>query len=174
MDNDPFLVVDMLNLVDNVIDEINKFHKSSFDANNIFNSANDLKYINSIKTIISKEFKEPSEDFVKFFTSKIYDGRNTEKVISYFSEIIKKSFDVYQNEYLQTKFNNFVDNHVKLIVSEDEYKIETTELEIESYYAIKSILSETIEDLNRIKYKDTKIILIYSLIVLVKIYVECI
>jgi len=45
MDQKPFLEFEITNLKDNVIAEIAKFHKSSFDVNNIVNNASSLKYI---------------------------------------------------------------------------------------------------------------------------------
>ena len=91
MDEKPFLDINMLELKDAQIEELKKFHKSYFDLDNIINTASTLKYSNEIKAVLNNEFKQPSEDFIKYFIYKVYSGKATEKVIKQFSEIVKIS-----------------------------------------------------------------------------------
>jgi len=56
MDKKPFLEIDMLNLKDNQIEELKKFHKSYFDIETILSSASELKYIHELKSILTEEF----------------------------------------------------------------------------------------------------------------------
>jgi hypothetical protein len=102
--------------------------------------------------------ENPSEEYIRFFTNKMYNGRNTEKILEYFNGIIKKS----HLELLQENFNDrinkvIVKNEVDLQLEDEEKKnvLVTTELEIESYYIIKSLLRSVVEDIDRLKYKDT-------------------
>lgn len=44
MDSKPYLVINMLDLSDNEIEQIKKFHKSYYDESNILSTAQDLKY----------------------------------------------------------------------------------------------------------------------------------
>jgi hypothetical protein len=50
------------------------FHKSNFDVNNIITNASSLKYIKEIRKQINDELTSPSNEFVKLFASKVYDG----------------------------------------------------------------------------------------------------
>jgi len=82
MDEKPFLEINMLELKDTQIEELKKFHKSYFDIDNIINTASTLKYSNEIKFLLSNEFKQPTEDFIKFFIKNVYSGMATKKVIN--------------------------------------------------------------------------------------------
>ena len=49
MDEKPFLEVDLLEIDENIIPELNKLTKSSFDLESIINAAGELKYVSLIK-----------------------------------------------------------------------------------------------------------------------------
>lgn len=74
MDAKPFLELDLLNLKEPVVEEVKKFSKSSFELDSILATASDLKYMREIRRILDEEINNPSEDFVKFFASKVYSG----------------------------------------------------------------------------------------------------
>jgi len=171
MDEKPFLDFDITSIKDGVIEELKKFHKSYFNIEEIVNSASELKYANEIKALMSNELKTPSENFVRFIVGQIYPGRATEKVITQFTEIIRKSLTQLVNDIVNEKIKSALDkeNEPKsdnisvvenvaeqnLSKDENENKIETTEIELEGFYTIKSIL-RTKFDANRITYKDTQ------------------
>ena len=159
MDIAPFLEIDLLNLKDSDIIEIKKFCKENFDINTIMNSASNLKYASSIEKILSEEFDNPSDDFIKLILNKgVYDGVKTQNIIDKYRAILKKSINHYINvlinQRLQTALNNpnEIDNEIEEKIEEDD--IVTTNEELESYYTVKSILSETINP-KQIFYKDT-------------------
>ena len=79
MDSKPFLEINLLKIKDNEINELKKFFKSSFDIDTILNSAEELKYSNSIKKLLKSEFEEPSENFIMFILNEVYDGIKTQK-----------------------------------------------------------------------------------------------
>jgi len=81
MDDKPFLEINITDLKDNQIEEIKKFHKSYFDADNIVNSASELKYSNELKLLFQQEINNPSPEFVKFFTKQVYQGVVTSRVL---------------------------------------------------------------------------------------------
>lgn len=74
MDEKPFLEINMLDLKDTQIEELKKFHKSYFDVDMILSSASELKYMGELRTVIGKEFTNPSTDFVRFFGKQVYEG----------------------------------------------------------------------------------------------------
>ncbi len=162
MDEKPFLEVDLLNLKEQVITELKKFHKSYFDINNIFNSASELKYSNHIKSIINDELNDPTVNFVKFFVSQVYSGVGTQKVLTQFKDIVKRSF----NQFISDKINDTLKTAIETektkeaeIIKQttspavEESIIVTTEEEMEAYFIVKSILRAKFES-SRIHYRD--------------------
>lgn len=161
MDSTPFLEIDLENLSDNDIVEIGKFKKENFDINEIFSTAENLKYLGQMKKILKEEFSKPSDDFVKMILSKgIYDGVKTVNIIERYKPILKKSISLYFNELLNSKIKNVIEKSIEEENEEEiqinnEPKIVTTVEELQSFYTVKSILSEQCE-LERITYKDNE------------------
>lgn len=79
MDLVPFLEINMLSIKDSSISELKKFCKDNFDKDKIFSTAEELKYSSLIKNILSSEFENPSEEFVRFILSGIYEGQKTRR-----------------------------------------------------------------------------------------------
>ena len=162
MDISPFLEVDLLHLKDTDIIELKKFCKENFDINIIINSASNLKYASSIEKILSEEFSNPSDEFIKLILNKgIYEGVKTQNVIDKYKSIIKKSINYYINSLVNQKLQNALNNssaetggELASVDSEEDDGVITTTEELESYYIVKSILSELINP-NDLYYKDT-------------------
>ena len=85
MDSKPFLVLDLFNIDPTMLPALEKLTKPDFDIDSIASSAEELKYVGSLKRAIGNEFKEPSVEFVKLLTRHVYDGR--------FSSSIKEKFE---------------------------------------------------------------------------------
>lgn len=160
MDLSPFLEIDLLNLKDSDVVELNKFCKENFDIDVIMNSASNLKYASSIEKILSDEFSNPSDDFVKLILSKgIYDGVRTQSVIDKYRAILKKSINHYINDIMNQKLQTVLNNSSSENNNETEEIIEdnaiiTSDEEIECYHIVKAILSEIVNP-GEIQYKDT-------------------
>lgn len=165
MDLKPFLDINLLELKDSQINEFMKFHKSKFDVNYIFSSAEELKYTTEIKQVVSAQLDQPTDAFINFILGEIYQGRKTQNVLDKFTPIIKKAYNQFINEMMNEKIKSALDSEQKKDVSSEQKtvieldpglpKIYTTEDEIECYYLIKSILREVV-DFNRITFKDTE------------------
>jgi len=166
MDEKPFLEFDITNLKEQSVFELKKFHKSYFDLNSIVNSASELKYSNEIKSILARELNEPTSNFVKFFVSQVYVGKATEKVMSQFTEIVKRSLNQFISDSISDRLKSALEKEnvqeteqIKLAESqakEDESKIVTTDQEIEAFMIIKSILRKNV-DIKRIGYRDGQV-----------------
>lgn len=168
MDMVPFLEIDILDIKSNLVNELKKFHKDSFDVDSIFSTASELKYSKAIKELFAEQLKDPTDDFVKFFLSMVYDGVKTQNVIDKYRDVVKKSLNDYISEIMNEKISaalktNSPDETISevAIAAEDnletteESKIITTAEEIESYYIIKSLLKNTV-DVADITYKDNE------------------
>ncbi|MDR3238222.1 MAG: type I restriction enzyme HsdR N-terminal domain-containing protein [Spirochaetia bacterium] len=168
MDLKPFLELDLLNIKETLIPEVKRFCKSSFDVNEIFSSASELKYSNELKNYFSAQLKEPSDEFILHMITHVYDGKKTQNVIDKFRPIVKLSLNNYISELMSEKITTALKGNnsdpiplpdsipVPIIeeVEEHKAKIITTDEEIEGYYLVKAILSEKF-DSSKVTYKDT-------------------
>jgi hypothetical protein len=82
LDARPFFVFDIADFNSNVLSELRKFEKASFDVNAILATAERLKYTSGVKQVISKLIEDPSEDFVRLVSSDVYEGRMTHDAAS--------------------------------------------------------------------------------------------
>jgi predicted type IV restriction endonuclease len=173
IDQKPFLEFDFENLKDSSLNELKKFHKKSFDVDQIIDSAGELKYLNEIKAIYERELQNPSEQFVRYFASKVYNGKLVAKVIQQFTKIVKLSLNQKINEIINERLkaalskekdqqtSNSRDKTEELppdeiIVFEDEERgIYTTQEEINAFEVVVDILKDII-DRDRIAQRDTK------------------
>lgn len=162
MDLVPFLEIDLLNLKDSSINELKKFCKGNFDKEKIFSTAEELKYTSLIKKVLTQQLESPSEEFVRFIISDIYEGQKNQRVIEKFTPIVRKSFSGMINEIVNQKISSALTPEDTTDPSEeiaDEptpvSKIVTTEDELEAYYIIRGMLCE-VADVNDIVHRDTE------------------
>lgn len=161
MDEKPFLEFDITNLKENTINEITKFHKSNFNVDNIVSNASSLKFIKEIKKQMSLELENPSGDFTKFFASKVYTGRLTEKVVDEFKDLVQKSLNQFISEKINDRLNAALSKETikqqteQIEVVEEENKVVTTEEELEGFRIIVAILRRKIQ-VKRIVFRDTQ------------------
>ena len=170
MDEKPFFTLDLSKFEKHEIEELKKFTKTSFNLEDILTTASDLKYTNEVKKILNNELEEPSDDFVRFFASRIYSGRLTQQAMEQFRDIVKKARKQFINEKINERLesalshpeNTSTPSNVSLQVNTeqqdkpvDDNGIETTEEEIEAYNIVKAILRAQVE-VGRIALRDTK------------------
>ncbi|HBC0589287.1 TPA: type I restriction enzyme HsdR N-terminal domain-containing protein [Enterobacter cloacae] len=167
MDEKPFLEVDLLDIDENIIPELKKLTKSSFDLESIINAAGELKYVSQIKKILHTQLNNPEDDFVKFFASRVYDGILTQKVRESFLNLTKKAASQYINDQVNERLKSAITGITPAIIEspnestqvEEEHKDEsdlvTTLEELEGYHIVKAI-TRTILEAPRITHRDTK------------------
>lgn len=172
MDGVPFLKVNLENLKEQDFGHLNKFHKSEFNVDQIFDSASELKYLNAIKGYFEAELTAPSNDFVRFFTKQVYQGKVTEKVADQFTPIVKKALNAKINETINQRLSSALQSQTTELKEEvvpqdnlrpDEIIVEqdldkgtvTTQEEVDGYNAILDILDGVVEK-EHVHYRDTK------------------
>ena len=166
MDSKPFFEFNILDFEDHQINELKKFTKSAFSLEDILTTASTLKYTGAIKKILEQELEKPSEEFVRFFASRIYGGRLTQSVLEQFRKIVKKAREQFINEKINDRLKSALSTNedkkeeisevVETIGSSPKNDgIETTEEEIEAYNIIKAILRNVI-DVKRVVMRDKK------------------
>lgn len=168
MDSKPFFVFNMLHFEDHQINELKKFTKSAFSLDDILTTASTLKYAGAIKKILEEELKAPSEEFVRFFASQVYDGRLTQQVIEQFTKIVKDARSQFINERINERLKTALSANSGEGGGEDLFDdeengddasardgIETTQEELDGFNVVKAILREVV-DVARVTMRDTK------------------
>ncbi|MEN9657147.1 MAG: hypothetical protein RL571_612 [Pseudomonadota bacterium] len=169
MDEKPFLEIDLLNIDENIISELEKITKNAFDIESIISSAGELKYVSQIKKIITNQFNEPDEIFVKFFASQVYEGILTQKVKDQFNILTRKALSQYLNDQINDRLKLAISGtvipgifeapiqkeEIELKKSTTEDLIVTTQDELEGFHIVKAII-RTIVDSKRIVARDTQ------------------
>lgn len=171
MDEKPFLTMDLTELDEHIIPEIKKLTKATFDVDSVVDAAGELKYLNQIKKVLNEQFSQPDEDFVKFFTSKVYDGVQTPKVKSQFLELTQKALKQFLNDSINARLKSAIGTETKTIepitiidsISVDSIELQnnetprvvTTEDETDGFNIVKAILRQKF-DVQRIHARDTQ------------------
>jgi len=166
MDSKPFFSFNVLHFEDHQIKELKKFTKSAFSLEDILTTASTLKYTGAIKKILDEELKNPTEEFVRFFASRIYDGRLTQPVIEQFTGIVKEARSQFINEQINDRLKSAMSANDPEPIAEKTTEldgkvepkkdgIETTQEEIDGYNIVKALLREVV-DVKRVTMRDTK------------------
>ncbi len=168
MDSKPFLELNMLKIKEQDFLELKRFCKTDFLLNEIKNAANELKYAGEIKKLIAEEFKNPSEEFVRYFAQKVYNRKLTVAVTLEFTERTKKALRQFIDDHAQEVWKTGASVMMELkqpdivtpVAPDDaepdaKRKIVTTEEEFEGFYIVKALLRDSI-DPKRIVMRDTE------------------
>lgn len=166
MDEAPFLEVNLENIKPHQISTLQKFTKDTFNKDDIFDSAAELKYMGQIQQIIKEELTTPSEDITRLILSRgVYDGVKTQSIVEKYQPLVKKSFSMIISEMISDRLKSALNEEQKedtVTIDIDDSngkdeiesnKIVTTQDELDAYYLIKSILRKTVEP-SRIDYTD--------------------
>jgi predicted type IV restriction endonuclease len=164
MDAKPFFEFNMLDIKEQDVDELKKFTKSAYDLNGILTTASDLKYTREIKRILTEQVQDPSEEFVKFFVSKIYAGRMTSTVRDQFTNITRRALKQFINDQINERLKTALGTEAVAVAAEEQSSkpsgmiapaipapaqeqssLVTTKEETEAYYIVKAILRDSLE-----------------------------
>ncbi len=163
MDSKPFFEFDLLDYDDNDVEELKKFSKGAFSLDEILTSASTLKYTGGIVKLLEQEMGNPSDEFVRFFASKVYDGVLRQNVVDEFKNIVANA----QKRFINDKVNGRLKSALSAsdtsqsnkesdeVLEEKDTGIDTTQEEIDGFNIVRAILAEVI-DVKRIHMRDTK------------------
>lgn len=182
MDSTPFLVLDMQDLREGLVRELRRIVKDTLDIDDMISVAGELKYTRQLKALLLEEFRSPSDDVVRLFASKVYSGKKlTQSVKEQFTRFVSAAFRQLINDEVNLRFKSAFraedesSSAAELPASAGSVassensgsesseasgvstasEIVTTQLELEGYYAVKSILRETVAA-DRIVIRDSK------------------
>ncbi len=106
MDSKPFMEFNMLDVQENLVPELKRMTKQSFNLDEIISVAGDLKYTREIKRLCSEEFQSPSEEFVMFFARKTYPRKVTQSVREQFTAITKRALTEFMNDTINDRLRS--------------------------------------------------------------------
>ena len=140
MDTESFFEFNILDLTDKDIIEISKYTKNNFNVDEIYESASELRYLNKIKQLIISQSKKPTDAFINYILGEIHIGRKTKTLVDIFREYTKTSL---KNLIVDNKHNSN-----NLYVENIDNAITMTQIEMECFYIVKSILRKIIKPEN--------------------------
>ena len=182
MDEKPFLVVNMLDLSDNDIEQLKKFHKSYYNEQDILSTAQELQITIQVKEMLNRNFQMPDDEFTRYFVRNLNDGKYTAKLVDQYRPIVKKSIASVINDIISDRLNVAMKNENKeekqmpqggenenqqpnemneeklpdgVVFQDREKGIVATQEEIDAYNIVRSILRQYV-DVSRIQYNDYK------------------
>lgn len=170
MDAKPFLVLDLLDIDETLINEIQKLSKESFDLDSIISAAEELKYIGALKREIAGQFREPTDEWIKFFATRVYEGSYTQKVRQQFTTLVNKAAQQFLNERVNDRLKTALGvsgiTHTEAPVAatsaevveadlDRDTEIETTLEELEGYQIVKAIACGEVKP-QRVTHRDAK------------------
>lgn len=175
MDNRPFMVLDLLELDATLLPELHKLAKANFDLNSVLSAAGELKYIGSIKRIIAAEFKDPGDEWLRFFVSRAYEGSITQRVRDQFKPLVSKALQQFLSDQVNDRLKSAMSptalpalpsstladdstNESAPLAQDNLAKaseVETTEEELEGYHIVKAIACSEVPP-ERVVHRDAK------------------
>lgn len=173
MDSKPFLVLDLNDVDGSLVPELRKLTKDNFDLESIINAAEELKYVGAIKRAIVEEFRNPSPDWVKYLTAKVYEGSFTQRVREQFTPLVAKAAKQFLSDQVNDRLKTALgassyttatdegadDAPTSHQVSDEDLDrdtgIETTLEELEAYHIVKAIACSEVKP-GRVAQRDAK------------------
>ncbi|MEV6605330.1 type I restriction endonuclease [Kutzneria sp. NPDC051319] len=170
MDAKPFLVLDFSDIDDTLLPELAKLTKESFDLDSVISAAGELKYIGQLKRILAAQFKQPEDEWVRFLTTRVYEGSFTQRVRDQFLPLVTKATRQFLNEQVNDRLKNALggpDAYVSVsteLPAEPEPAMKvvdgvedvvTTEEELEGYRIVRAIVCGEVPA-GRVVARDTK------------------
>jgi hypothetical protein len=177
MDATPFFIFHLLNFDEAQLSELNRFTKSQFNMEAIFNRADEMKRRSAIKCLLESYISEPNENFIKcVLTDLQYQNHKTQQVVASYAIIIKDAFGQLVKDRVGTILRDALkqnqqgiegidgliassgtnvapETELPAIVRDDG--IITTPEEIEAYAIIKGIARDIIPA-SRVYMRDAK------------------
>lgn len=167
MDNTPFFIFRIDQPTEAAMEELSQFHKECFDPETAAAWACRLKNVNAVKDVLNREFNSPSENFVRCIARQVTDSTLTAKVCEEYSNLIKRSVLQIVNDRINARLSRLMgdsdlangDSQSDAAAPADpddseKSLIETTALEMEAFYVVRSILRPSVSA-KRIAHRDT-------------------
>lgn len=127
MDSKPFLVLDLDDVDETLLPELRKLSKEVFDLDSIISAAEELKYLGQIKRVIASQFKEPEDEWIKFFTTRVHDGPFTQKVREQFRSLVAKAASQFLKDQVNDRLKSALDSSFPIPSAEASSEVLSSE-----------------------------------------------
>ena len=174
MDLTPFLEFDILNIEEPLVPELKRFCKSNFDANAIHGRASEMKYSNKIKEHFRAQLEHPSDDFIRYMLSQVYDGSRTAAAVEKFRPVVEATLNALIGEIMNERITKALKSDTEspsdtasaneeqpdsveaepMEADAPRKQVITTDEELQAYYIVKALLMSEV-DISLINYRDT-------------------
>ncbi|OCW55788.1 type I restriction endonuclease [Hoeflea olei] len=160
LDSRPFLVFDITDFNANILSELRKFEKSSFDVDAILATAERLKYTSGVKQEIANLIEEPTEEFVRLVSRNVYEGQMRAQAKEMLTGVVRAAFRDVIMDQVKSRLSSALADTQETIRTIDEPTAEepdivTTEEEREGFMIVKAIAREIVPA-KRIQMRDAK------------------
>ena len=162
MDARPFMELNLENIDKTLLPELRKLCKGKFDLKTTLETVSELRYNRHIKTLLEQNIAQPDEDFIGYFVRKA-DLRASQKTLELFSGYVKRAFEEFLNEQINTRLKTALSASQKKeepakALQQAEAKEEEgnyiTDAEQQAFYIVKATIGGLI-DLNRVFLRNT-------------------
>ena len=119
-----------------------------------------MKYSSAIQQEFAKELEETSDEMIKLFASRVYDGHLTKRVRDEFREIVANAFKESIRDVVNKRLASALQATSESPIPETqndvgEEKVVTTQDELEAFHIVKSIV-RTVVKADRVVMRDSK------------------
>ena len=101
-----FFEFHMLDFTDAQVRQLKRFTKDEFEKSQIVDAARELRYTSEIKQMLARELASPSDEFVGYVISRMYDGRKSPAVRQMFKGLTYSAFTQFISEKIQDRLEN--------------------------------------------------------------------
>ncbi|MBB5870318.1 hypothetical protein F4553_003697 [Allocatelliglobosispora scoriae] len=167
MDEKPFLVLDLEDVDDANLAELRKLSKEGFDLDSLIFAAGEMKLLGQIKRAMADQFKEPDDDWVRYFAVRLHDGPFTQKVREQYRPLVAKAAAQFVRDQVNDRLKSalYVNTPAQPVeetpeadaVSEGdrETEVETTLEELTGFQIVKAIACSEVKP-QRVVGRDAK------------------
>ena len=174
MDEKPFMELDLLDMNEQLLPELKKLCKASFELDAMISAASDLKYMREIKAYFERQLSAPETDFVKLVLTEVYSGMKTQQVVEQFTPLIKRALSEVVNDRIHARLKSAMsagveaanapggegggqDAAAEAVTNEeaDNNGIVTTQEEWDGFHIVRAILHPVV-GVERVFMRDTK------------------
>ncbi len=163
MDKKPFFIFDLQSFDEAQVKNLEGFHKSVFNIDNVIETAGNLKFVKAAADFLKEQMVKPSDDLVRLIARQMIEGSITKSIIEQIRPVIPKAIDEVIRERIQDKLNiafrpdSGASHEAASTVQSESEKSEifTTDEERQAFYIIRAIGAKVMP-VDRITMRDAK------------------
>lgn len=155
MDRKPYMEFVLEEMDERLVQELRKLAKGKFDVTTTLSAAEEMKYSREFKRLLAEQMDNPEDDFIRFFVTKVYEGKFMQSVKERFAPIVKSSLHQFVNERINDRLKSAMTENkpepstempspVEEAAPEGDARIITSEEEWHAFYLVKSLLMGTV------------------------------